>query len=239
MRREYDPYALPDSRRVRLDVERMVSRFGLDTQVFHQSNIDVDTLVERGVVDVMLRALSRDAKVETTTREETSKTTEKNRTYNLVCRGPLPVTILDHLKLSAYLPVARYVRWAKQQERYRNDGGRPYGIRFCRSLVRHLKPRRRRVKVTHATVITNRIENRVVQDVHVHRHVCPHIPVPESNYQLHASFLCEPDHRKHYLIAFARELVRWAEGKDASMYEYFDRGGNVLGYAKALCEEYR
>jgi hypothetical protein len=234
---EHDPFGPTAHETVRLDIEKFSARLDLGSRVFHQSNVGVEANLSRGIAELVAKALSRDTAVETTTREFETKTTEANREYRVECHGPVPAGIIDHLKLAIYGPVARYIRWAKGEERYRNDGGRPYGVAFCCWLVRRLRPRRFRRLVNHAVTVFNDVRLRHVQDIHIHRHICPHIPA--THHQTHVAFLCGPDRGKHYLVAFARELVEWAEGKDSSLYGCFDRGGNVLGYAKSLRKEYQ
>lgn len=221
----------------RIDIEKFSAQGGIDPNLLHKGNVELFYYACTGTLTAVAKAMSRDVKVETTTTKDTTKTTEKNRTTNLACRGSLPVSLVDHLKLAAYPPVARYIRWAKQQERYRDDGGRAYGAAFCRWLIRSLRPARRRIHIKHVTAITNRIEKTVVQDVHIHRHICPHLAVGENTH-IHMEFLREPDHDNHYLIAFARSLVEWGCGKDGYALASIDRGGYALGYAKAICRQH-
>lgn len=221
-------------------IGRLRSGSRIEPGVIRDGNITlaIDRTFGALVASVEAEFLERDTKVEKTTQERTTKTTEKNRTTSLVCRGSVPVGIVDHLKMAIYPPVARYVRWAKQQERYRDDGGRLYGIRFCRWLIRHLKPRRFRIRVSSTTAITNRVENHIVEKIRIHRHVCPHIRVPDGN-GLHFHFLAEPDHGKHYLVAFARYLVDSEDLVMSLVRGREARFGNILGFAHSVVKAYK
>lgn len=231
---DLDPFGLR-CERLHADVETFSCSKAIRDLGIPRENVEF--LIRNDLAKIVVKALSRDVSLKSTTRDKSTKTTEKNRTRQTVRRGSLPRTILDHLKLAIYPPVARYIRWAKQQERYRRDGGRELGIAFCRFVRRHLRPDRATVWVNYATYITNRIENRVVEETHVHRHLCPHVPIQGSTRAMCFEFLASPDRTKAYLVAFAQSLLA-VDPRDLEIF--LGRNDSIdlaFHYARSLCDE--